>query len=413
LHALDSPECLNNRIDFPAEKASANICPILSAASVSIQNVAEPRTSATRIPALDGLRGVAILLVLAKHAIFGLNSPIRPYSWLLKCGKLSWSGVDLFFVLSGFLIGGILVDARESPNYFKTFYIRRAYRIFPLYLAVIGIFLLRYLPFHWMHVLTGDLAPLTIPVFAYLTLMQNFWMASIGTYGPPATTPTWSLAVEEQFYLTMPLLIRKLRPRTLVITLASIVVGAPLIRLWLRSHVVHGDFASYVLTPCRADALCLGVLAAIAIRHRSVRDWIFSHVGALRTAALLLLIPIGYMTVKGYVIAIKPPANGIGYSLLAVFYTVCLLLVLSRRGLLHRVLTIPPLMSLGTLAYCTYLIHFPVIQAIRPLFRNRLPYPLDSLLAGVLGSALSVALAGLSWKYFEKPMLRRGRAHVY
>ena len=90
-----------------------------------------------RIPALDGLRGIAILLVLLRHAIFGVTSVqgleahSRLVSALLTAGQLSWSGVDLFFVLSGFLIGGILLDARPSLRYFQTFYIRRAYRILP------------------------------------------------------------------------------------------------------------------------------------------------------------------------------------------------------------------------------------------------------------------------------------------
>src|SRR5262249_59028385 len=98
-----------------------------------------------RIPALDGLRGIAILLVLLRHAIFGVTSiqGIETHSalanFVIACGQLTWSGVDLFFVLSGFLIGGILLDARSSPRYFQTFYIRRAYRILPLYFLIIGL----------------------------------------------------------------------------------------------------------------------------------------------------------------------------------------------------------------------------------------------------------------------------------
>jgi len=104
-----------------------------------------------RIPALDGLRGIAIGLVLLRHAIFGVTSvegieTHSPFtSALVACGQLTWSGVDLFFVLSGFLIGGILLDARPSPRYFQTFYIRRAYRILPLYLVVVGLSLVPHL----------------------------------------------------------------------------------------------------------------------------------------------------------------------------------------------------------------------------------------------------------------------------
>src|SRR5882762_489406 len=95
--------------------------------------------SPQRIAALDGLRGIAILLVLFWHGIFVQGSHSRILSRLLLIGKLSWSGVDLFFVLSGFLIGGILLDAKESSHYFRTFYARRALRILPLYGILLGI----------------------------------------------------------------------------------------------------------------------------------------------------------------------------------------------------------------------------------------------------------------------------------
>lgn len=99
----------------------------------------------SRIPALDGLRGLAILLVLLWHCLFAEFTPIALIRKLLFVGKLSWSGVDLFFVLSGFLIGGILLDARSSPRYFQTFYLRRAFRILPLYFLVLSLYVGCYL----------------------------------------------------------------------------------------------------------------------------------------------------------------------------------------------------------------------------------------------------------------------------
>src|SRR5712691_8951390 len=95
-----------------------------------------------RIPVLDGLRGIAILLVLLWHGFFSIPFKSKVLLRLAAIGKLSWSGVDLFFVLSGFLIGGILLDAKDSPRYFQTFYARRAYRILPLYTVALGIYLL-------------------------------------------------------------------------------------------------------------------------------------------------------------------------------------------------------------------------------------------------------------------------------
>src|SRR6516225_2852466 len=157
----------------------------MSADSRSSAPASMPDWSA-RIPALDGLRGIAIGLVLLRHAIFGVTSvegieTHSPFtSALVAAGQLTWSGVDLFFVLSGFLIGGILLDARESPRYFQTFYFRRAYRILPLYFVTLAIFLFQHLP--WMSALMrpGRFQPLEIPGWAYATFTQNFWMAALG-----------------------------------------------------------------------------------------------------------------------------------------------------------------------------------------------------------------------------------------
>ena len=154
------------------------------------------------------------MLVLLCHSVFCMESSSRVLTKLLAAGLLTWSGVDLFFVLSGFLIGGILLDARESPRYFQTFYIRRAYRIFPLYGVMTFLFLMRHLPFRLLPGHFGDVSPLTIPWWSYVTLTQNFWMAQQGWYGAVAMAVTWSLAVEEQFYLTIPLLVWKLPSRS-------------------------------------------------------------------------------------------------------------------------------------------------------------------------------------------------------
>jgi len=211
-----------------------------------------------RIPALDGLRGIAILLVLLWHA--GFNDPFPGFwSSVFAFGRLTWSGVDLFFVLSGFLIGGILLDARDSTRYFRTFYVRRAFRILPLYGVITGLYIFRRL-----------LSPsvIVIPLISYPTFTQNFWMAYFATWGGAGMAATWSLAVEEQFYLTIPLLVRKLTNARLVWVLAFVVVGAPILRTLTLINFEHGRFADYVLMPCRADALCLGVLAAVLVRHQ-------------------------------------------------------------------------------------------------------------------------------------------------
>jgi peptidoglycan/LPS O-acetylase OafA/YrhL len=374
-----------------------------------------------RIPALDGLRGIAILLVLLRHAIFGVTSVqgleahSRLVSALLTAGQLSWSGVDLFFVLSGFLIGGILLDARPSLRYFQTFYIRRAYRILPLYFLIIGLSLLPHLLVQFSPARAARMSPLPIPWWSYATFTQNFWMAHLGVFGPSGIGITWSLAIEEQFYLTIPLLVRKVRPRNLVIVLVTVIACAPWLRVLLHSSMVNPGIASYVLMPTRADALCLGVLAALLVRNLAFWTWLQLNGRVLWSATALFSLGVIYMTWQGYD-ALSLPMTTWGFSWLAAFYTCILLIAISATGgVVPRILQNKSLMRLGTLAYCSYLIHVAIMNALRHPLKTHFPqFPVAAwLVGGILGIVLTLAVAALSYRYFEKPLLRRGHQYPY
>jgi peptidoglycan/LPS O-acetylase OafA/YrhL len=374
-----------------------------------------------RIPALDGLRGIAILLVLLWHAVFSLPANSRLLSNLFAVGSLSWSGVDLFFVLSGFLIGGILLDAKHSIRYFKTFYVRRGFRILPLYGFVTGLFLAFHLPFVCT-LLHGDCSTSQIPLVSYLTFTQNFWMAYLGKWGLSGIVVTWSLAVEEQFYLTIPIVIRKLSRSRLTVALISIVIGAPLLRTFMLFNFEHGRFADYVLMPCRADALCLGVLAALLVRDPRAWNFVLAKRTWLYYLTLGLLIVLGWLSYEKYDQSSTPVAT-FGYSLLGLFFTCCLLIALIKPRMSQRVLCNRRLMELGGIAYCTYLVHMPLIEEGRSLLSNYFPYleklhiphaqGMAALCGGLLGVVMSLAIAKLSWHYFEQPMLRRGHAYTF
>jgi len=392
----------------------------MATASASQAPTTIPNWSA-RIPALDGLRGVAILLVLLRHAVFGVSSVqgIETHSRLtflfLAMGQLTWSGVDLFFVLSGFLIGGILLDVRSSPRYFQTFYLRRAYRILPLYFLVIGLSLLPHLAAEFSAARAAHTSPLPMPWWVYALFVQNFWMAHLGTFGPSGIGITWSLAIEEQFYLTIPLVIRKVRPRNLLIVLLMVIVCAPWLRVLLHSSMAFPGLASYVLTPARADGLSLGVLAALLVRNPTFWNWLRSHRLILWQITILFFLGTCYMTWQGYD-ALSLPMTTWGFSWLAVFYT-CILLIatLPGDGIVPRILQNNALMRLGTLAYCSYLVHVAIMNALRHPLRVHFPqYPVAAwLTGGVLGMVLTLLIAALSYKYFEKPLLRRGHQHPY
>ena len=278
-------------------------------------------------------------------------------------------------------------------------------------------FLLRHLPLAWIHRALGAVSPLAIPWWGYLAFIQNLFMVHIGWFGPTAATVTWSLAVEEQFYLTTPLLIRNIRHRYLPWALAATVLSVPLIRYVVRHNLPHGDFACYVLMPCRADALCLGLLAAFLVRRPKFWSRLYTRRKLLWAAASIFFAGVAFMTYKGYgSTSISLPMTTFGYTWLGCFYAICLLLVVSSpRGIWHSILCHPLLMSLGTLAYCVYLLHFPLNIPARRIAATLLPlHPgVAFVVGGAVGSGTAIVLAALSWRFYEKPMLRRGRRYQY
>jgi peptidoglycan/LPS O-acetylase OafA/YrhL len=235
--------------------------------------------SSKRIPELDGVRGIAILMVLLFHLSPAIDNSQH---WLvnsaISAARFGGTGVDLFFVLSGFLICGILVDNRSAENYFKVFYVRRIFRIVPLYFLIALTFFT--LSFAWHHQIINApawLMDVSIPRWSYLTFTQNFWMARLKSLGSAVLAPTWSLAVEEQFYLVFPLMVGLVPPRLLTKILLATMTGAILLRLVVRIAHLSNDIALLVLTPCRADILSLGALIALAMRVEKVRAFLTMH----------------------------------------------------------------------------------------------------------------------------------------
>ena len=365
-----------------------------------------------RIAVLDGLRGIAILLVLLWHGFFSIPFQSTILAKIRVLGTLSWSGVDLFFVLSGFLIGGILLDVRSSPRYFTTFYIRRAYRILPLYLLVLACEALWPLLVHGFPVQSAEAGP--IPFAAYVLFVQNFWMAWLGTFGGVAAGVTWSLAIEEQFYLTVPLLVRRISRRSLVMSLMFVIVAAPALRVLARFMFPGRNFAAYVLMPCRADALCCGVLCAVLTRTPDLWQKLAARRSALAVAAIAATPGLAWLTYERY-----SPFAGltitVGYSLLAFFYSCVLLLALTGSEWLQKILSARALKALGQVAYFVYLFHLPIMEIVRLLSAIRFAYwsPAVRFLSGGLGIALTLGLGKLSWRFYEEPLLRRGHRHSY
>ncbi|MEO8501539.1 MAG: acyltransferase [Vicinamibacteria bacterium] len=362
-----------------------------------------------RVLELDGLRGLAIALVLIWHYLANLLpagslSQRSSDRWLWFC----WIGVDLFFVLSGFLIAGILMDNDKSRRYYSTFFRRRFCRILPVYYLTLGLYAIGSsrlrLPAPaatWLWGNHPSLGP-------YLLFLQNWTMAFEGGFGPTAISATWSLAVEEQFYVLLPLAVRFLSRRTLgVVTAASILV-APWVRVFLDQHV--NRIADFVLLPGRMDSLAWGVLVALCVRNERTRLALVRHTLARRV--LLAGLWAGVLCMDGDSV----PGQYV-HSLLALGYALLLAEVVGSGGAgpLVALLRVRVLRWLGLCSFSLYLFHQPVLGVAHGLAFGRAP-ALASPATGaltLLALLTTCGLAALSYRFVEVPFMRLGHSRPF
>lgn len=364
------------------------------------------RSSARRgfIPEFDGLRGVAILAVMIYH-FFQYKGPGSAGQALHRLASIGWAGVDVFFVISGFLITGILLDSRARPKRWRHFFIRRSLRIFPLYYLVmaavtavgIGATALG-LNIDHPAVQTVDRAWVN---FLYLT---NFWVAWAGKDSVPMDI-AWSLAIEEQFYLVFPFVVWHLSRRNLLRALVLSVLLAPVIRTLTWWYSGGDPQGPYVLPWCRMDSLTMGGLLVFVLRDGSdsLKRALSQAAIPLSVGALALLISFKRGTL---------PLDSIGYSLTAAATGAWLVRVLSGDApILSRVLRNPALMHIGKVSYGLYLLHVLVRFAFMssPVGSYFTDYRADlglGLLRVTLLVGLSLLAATASWTYFERPVLK-------
>jgi peptidoglycan/LPS O-acetylase OafA/YrhL len=369
---------------------------------------------AGRIRELDGIRGLAILLVLIQHYVLDAAIVHTPgwKSHILALFRLAWSGVDLFFVLSGFLIGGILIDAKKAENYYQTFYMRRFHRIVPLYYLWLALFCVGVFFFGG-----AKLPPLfllfkrDIPFWTYPLFVQNIAMAFQGGIGPLWLGITWSLAVEEQFYLLLPLAIRQWSLKGILRLVCCAIIAAPVIRI-VMLRLGSGPLAPYTLLPCRADALGFGVLVAILVRSEIVWTWLKSHRKQILLAFLLLGVGIFRL------LFIREPFRNplfvcFGYSLIAAFYAALVLLVIVNPGRVEKlVFGWSPLVKLGIVAYAVYVFHQGVNFLWHGAVFGKIPSVNDwpAILLTLISLATVLLLAEISWRVMERPLIQHAHS---
>ena len=352
------------------------------------------------MPELDTIRGLAILAVLLYHGLYwqvDLSHFSRVERLFLTSMWMGRLGVDLFFVLSGFLITGILLDSRERLKYYKRFYVRRALRILPIFIAVIAILaFLKYAPLSFLFL-----------SLLYLSNLTPLW-------GIPIAYPVlWSLAVEEHFYFLWPAAVQNLRNRTLILLCLTVIVVSPLSRLCTYLLTVKGGLVNFTCneyTWNSLDGLACGAALALFLREYQPKRrtlWLNSFLLVIVATTIWILgFPFGILTRQTPVGAALQvvPWHLVFTSLLSIF-------LLIGTGPWRAIVRIGSLRFLGYISYGLYLVHLLGFACVDRLFAHFSRHLSESsqftllILRLISAGAISIGLAFLSRKYFEERFL--------
>lgn len=358
-----------------------------------------------RILQLDGLRGIAVLFVVFFHYFNNAYSNTDKASLnaiesaIQKITYWGWAGVDLFFILSGFLIASILLQNRHTKTYFSTFYIRRLSRIVPVYYLLLIVFLIAQYVFSESQ---SKLFARPFHISWYVGFLQNLQMSAEGYFGAYALAPTWSLAVEEQFYLIIPWIIYFLNDKRVLIFCLLCILLAPMYRAFSDNW-----YRSYTHLFARIDAPCYGVLLALVTKNKHWLEllkkywWVFA---GLLSAILFSFIFLHVKTLNHSIISM-----------------ICLSLVfialrLQNQQLFYRFLTNPFLLAMGKYSYFIYLYHLIINGILFICFSEHVNPNLgeyNGYLVTACSFLLTWVLAAVSFTYFEGRIIRWSHRFPY
>jgi peptidoglycan/LPS O-acetylase OafA/YrhL len=384
-----------------------------------------PPISRDRLPALDGLRGLAALGVIFNHlGPLDTGSPwLAPLVWISLFG---WTGVDLFFVLSGFLITGILVSHRRAANYFSAFYTHRALRIFPLYFVLLLVFTV-IVPAAFPAQVQTMMTP--GHVWPYWLFLSNLWVFNKFLFMAhvPMIAPAWSLAIEEQFYIVWSAVVRWLDPRRLAFVAAAVLIGGIVLRFGVLCAVIYytsgdpiekverGLSTIFYFTLTHLDGLCIGILMRLLYDRPRFRTALarFARAWWVWAAAIAVILiadgQAGWPQIHNWY---QPMMLVFGFTVLALLFAALILHGLMLNGWVRTVFDLPTLRRLGAYSYCMYLFHLPVSTLMRLVITNTIGSIGVVPLLGVEFAAV-IGFAHLSYVWFESPILSLKRFTQY
>jgi peptidoglycan/LPS O-acetylase OafA/YrhL len=350
--------------------------------------------------ALDGIRGTAILMVFICHFGGGSKSPNPAVHLVGLIAQGGWSGVTLFFVLSGFLISGILWDARNSERWWRNFYMRRALRIFPVYYAALLLVFLT-------AALAGKGVQSLKHLWIFALYLQNLPFTTwVGTGSPLWISHLWSLAVEEQFYLIWPFLLLRAKSLDQAKWLCVGVFFLSFVFRWASWHVLANPMAHAGGLTAQCGSLAVGGYLAMCFRQPQV--WIRVQRSAHYLAPALLVTFIGIALRSGSFQTTGELIYVAGIVCIALFFGALLALAMGT-GVTNRIMVVAPLRRMGKISYCFYVIHVLFIPAFLWVTTSIAPHASEgtrAVLDAIVAGGFSYLLASLSLRYFELPFLK-------
>ncbi len=363
---------------------------------------------AKNIKELDGLRGLACLFVLVHHYFTGILKvePQGLMGTLLDIFQVLFvSGVDLFYVLSGFLVGGIIIDNYTSKNFIKVFFIKRICRIFPIYYVLLISFVVGFYFLNNIEWPKQALLKHPFPIWTYFTYLQSYFFGLENNSGPLWIAVTWSVSVEEQFYILMPFLFLFFGKRKAFLAVILGIIIAPFIRYMLFHK--YGFYASYMMFPGRMDSIFWGVLLAFLLRSDKYRE-VLNRYSAYILALICLLFGLLALHIG------KNPTYK--FSLLAVFYTCIMWAILEGKlPKLSKFLNVKFLSFTGLISYAMYMFHqlinclvHGILFSSKPIIDNW--YKVGATFFSVI---IVYVICIVSLKYFEKPIRDIGAKFHY
>jgi peptidoglycan/LPS O-acetylase OafA/YrhL len=347
------------------------------------------------IPALDGIRGLAVLLVIFYHTGGGAKSSQPIVHSIGVVNKYGWTGVTLFFVLSGFLITGILWDTRDDPHHLKNFYARRSLRIFPLYYFALILVVIGSIP-------TGQIHDCFRRLWVYVLYLQNvdaFGLHPHALPSPMITVHFWSLAVEEQFYLIWPAVILRMKTlrQTQGMCAAVFVVSsvAQFIYSFSAAPLPHNESLW-----ANAGGLALGGYIAIGIRRK--QDF---------TKIAHYLMPISLVVFIAGTLGSNRVRTIFDLTTISLSWG-CLVVLCLSPGMIRRTFEVPWLRWVGTISYGMYIYHWLFRTYYEWIAWKIYPHASDSAHQGLrflITFILTIGISWLSFTYFERPISKLKR----